>query len=122
MAICWVWRPACCFRADMDILLILAIVAALAVGLENFRASLRAGRGADWRVNRDGLRAPGTSQSFTRLHLLAWPVLIALVAFGASSTAVLIAALAYAVGYAAMADRERRRAVSYYRGNPNPGS
>ena len=46
-----------------------------------------------------------------------WPMLIALAVFGASSTAVLSAGLAYAIGFAVLADRERRRAVSYYRGN-----
>ena len=103
----------------MNIMLILGIgiVAAFAVGYWNFRATIRAGRCADWRTNRDGLRAPGTSQDFNRLHMISWPVLIALVVFHASPTAVLLAALAYAIGFAALADRDRRRAIVYYRGN-----
>ncbi|OMJ33410.1 MULTISPECIES: hypothetical protein [Sphingomonas] len=103
----------------MNIMLIvgIGIVAAFAVGYWNLRAVTRAGRGADWRTNRDGLRAPGTSQDFNLLHMVSWPVLIALVVFHASPTAVLFAALAYAVGFAALADRERRRAITYYRGN-----
>jgi Na+/H+ antiporter NhaD/arsenite permease-like protein len=101
----------------MTVLLSLATVVAIAVGYWNLRASFRAGRGADWRINRDGLRAPGTTPDFNRLHLLAWPVLIAFVVFHASLTAVLAAALAYAIGFAALANRERHRAVRYYRGN-----
>ena len=106
----------------MTIVLILAMIVAFAVGYWNFRASFRASRGADWRINRDGLHAPGTSGDFTRLHMVFWPVLIALAVFGASSTAVLSAALAYAIGFAVLADRERRRAISYYRGNILEGS
>lgn len=101
----------------MTVLLSLATVVAIAVGYWNLRASFRAGRGADWRINRDGLRPPGTTPSFNMLHLVACSVLLALVVFGAPLTAVLAAALAYAVAFAALADRERRRAIIYYRGN-----
>lgn len=101
----------------MNIMLFLGIVVAFAVGYWNFRASFRAGRGADWRTNRDGLRVPGTTPSFNMLHLVACSVLLALLVFGAPLTAVLAAALAYAVAFAALADRERRRAIIYYRGN-----
>lgn len=69
----------------MHVLLILGIAIAMGAGLWNMRAAMRAGRGADWRTNRDGLRAPGSSQSFTLLSMVGPTVIIALAAFGVLS-------------------------------------
>ena len=101
----------------MHILLILAIVVAMAIGFCNVRASAKAGRGADWRTNRDGLRAPGSSQGFMLLSMVGPTSVIALAAFGAPLLASLAGGLAYSIAFAALAIRERRRAETYYRGN-----
>jgi len=101
----------------MHILLILAIAVAMATGFWNVRASTRAGQGANWRTNRDGLRAPGSSQGFMLLSMVGPTLVIALAAFGAPLVASLAAGFAYAIAFAALAIRERRRAETYYRGN-----
>ena len=101
----------------MHILLILGIAIAMGAGLWNMRAAMRAGRGADWRTNRDGLRAPGSSQSFTLLSMVGPTVIIALAAFGVPLLVLLAAGLAYALTFVVLAVRERRLSETYYRGN-----
>lgn len=101
----------------MHILLILAIVVAMATGFWHVRAATKGGQGANWRTNRDGLRAPGSSQGMMLLSMVGPPVIIALAAFGAPLVASLAAAFAYSLAFAALAIRERRSAETYYRGN-----
>ena len=101
----------------MQILLILGIAIAMSAALWNMSAAMRAGHGADWRTNRDGLRAPGSSQSFTLLSMVGPTIIIALAAFGAPLITLLIAGLAYAITFVVLAVRERRRSEVYYRGN-----
>ncbi len=104
----------------MHVLLILGIAVTMTTGFWNMRASTRAARGADWRTNREGLRAPGSSQGFVLLSMIAPAAVIALAALGASLPALLVAGLAYALTFAWLAVRERDRAETYYRGHPEP--
>ena len=106
----------------MHILLILGIAVALGAAIWNMRAATQAGNGADWRTNRDGLRPPGSSQGFILLSMIAPAALIALGAFGAPLLASLAGVLAYAIAFAVLTLRERRRAETYYRGNVGIGS
>lgn len=101
----------------MHLLLVLGISIAMAAGFWNMRAAMRAGRGADWRANRDGLRAPGSSQSFTFLSLIGPALIIGMAAIGVPLLTLMMAGLAYAIAFVALSVRERRRSETYYRGN-----
>lgn len=101
----------------MHVLLILGIAITMGAGLWNMRAAMRAGRGADWRTDRDGLCTPGSSQGFTLLSMVGPTVIIALAAFGVPLLALLSAGLTYAIAFVLLAVRERRLSETYYRGN-----
>ena len=100
----------------MLVALIIADVALMATAIWNIQASLRAGRAADWRTDRTGLRPPGSSFGLSLLSMVLPAGCMVVVAFGASLPAALTGILAYSIAFAALSVQERRRAETYYRG------